>query len=355
MTPAPLAFRGDMTPGRRRRRTTESLVIALSIALLAGPATSAQGFSGPWESGHEPPLLTNPGVTVGVSTEKFELVISPSLWCPDKQHLVPLTVTFSDSSGTSSVTATLQTSVAVGLFAERQCEGNLTWEWSEAAKGPDFVLSGSPGSIGKSTNASVTFDYPLAEAGIKPLFYEVSGPSGVIAQAAMIATGRGVGTQSTETKLHDITLCEQQHLDIISGPGGELYCWVPGTYTKYEYVFSQGGWPAPAVPTSPAPAAPELPTLGASESGRYVRLALQKYKHKLRQPFRSLTSRCKRASRTRFKCSPSFVAQDVRWSGTAQIWLAFRGQEVWWEYSLNLRGYPQGCRRSACAQSLVVH
>jgi len=136
------------------------------------------------------------------------------------------------------------------------------------------------------------FSYMAGEAASKPFFYEVLGPSGVLAQAAMTATGRGVGTQSTRTKVHDITLCEQQHLDIISGPGGELYCWLSGSFTKYEYNFSQGGWPAPAPAAPPTPATPQLPTLQASETGRYLRLALQKYKHTLRQPLRSLTPRC---------------------------------------------------------------
>jgi hypothetical protein len=119
-----------------------------------------------------------------------------------------------------------------------------------------------------------------------------------------------------------------------------------------KYSFSAGGWPAPKPPPTPV-----LPTLSAPEARLYLKVALENKvssRHKVLGTVQSLAPNCKRTLRTRFKCSPSFVARGVKWHGTAQIWLAFAGTQVEWQYSLSLHGYPRGCQRSACSRSLVV-
>jgi hypothetical protein len=93
----------------------------------------------------------------------------------------------------------------------------------------------------------------------------------------------------------------------------------------------------------------------AAADGLYLRLGLAIHKRTFGGSVRSLSPRCRRSSRTRFSCSPIFIARGTSWRGTAQIWLSFHGKEVWWFYSLRLRGYPRGCHRASCSRSVVVH
>ena len=301
------------------------LAATLTFALAAGATTAtAQGFSGPWEAGHEPPPITNPGVTVGAVSliagnppDELDITISPSLWCPNTT-LIPLTVTVSDPSGKNSVTAALGEGIG-------KCQES-PWEWTKGETASEVLLVGSAGTVwpifvgaigAKNTNASVSWE-PFLSA-TTPFFYEVSGPSGVIAQAAMTVTVRDVGTEETSTKVHDITACERKHLDIISGPGGEEYCWESGSSTKTETVFSQGGWPAPAPPKpepQPEPA-PTYPALTRATAGHWVKIAVEF--HFLYVPTQFRATHCVKRAVGRYHCDVSWRHGSYTFAGTVEV------------------------------------
>ena len=81
-----------------------------SVTALSLTAATAQGYSGPWEAGHELPTIGNPALTVGPGTgtlgEANELDFSSVSSCGAQiERLVaPLTVTLPEPSGTAAVT-----------------------------------------------------------------------------------------------------------------------------------------------------------------------------------------------------------------------------------------------------------
>jgi len=88
------------------------------------------------------------------------------------------------------------------------------------------------------------YETPLDAPPRLPILLEVSGPSGLIAQEAFTivehyAAPEGGGSY----KVHDITECERQHLDIYA-ENGEVFCnkhfeVSPGALT---WSIEMGGW-----------------------------------------------------------------------------------------------------------------
>lgn len=323
-------------------------VTSLALALLVGATTAAaQGFSGPWEAGHEPPTINDPEIDAGeVEEGRFEVFPAKVEFCPDSWA-----VTFEDPSG--SATETMKDTIDEFGFCVRSATQSTIGS-------PDFTITNSEGFFTKfSLNAS------SPEA---PFLYVVTDADGtVIAQGAYTHIHGTFRINSGSTSFEKI--CLDDHLTLYTDPTtGVVYC-------LNDETLNEPGWPAPPPPEPPAPSAPstkpatpppptpkqepkpELPTLSASEARLYLKLAVENkvsVKHKPLGAPRSLVSDCKRVSRTRFKCSPSFIARGVRWRGTAQIWFVFAGTQIEWQYSLGLHGYPPDCQRSACSRSLVV-
>ena len=295
------------------------LAVTLTVALAAGATTAnAQGFSGPWDSAHEPPTITNAGVTTGIggtftASESFLLSLSPSVWCSNGQ-LVPITVTFSDPDGSRSVSA-----FGPVPYEEEPCSFN----WTESEPGPEsstfnFSIFGGGRSLLSATSATVPFKL---NGTTTPFFYQVSGPSGVIAQAAMTATFEQIHhVEPRTTHNNDVTQCEREHLDIRSGTNGELYCLgETESSVVYEYSFSQGGWPAP-VPPEPEPKpepAPTYPALTRATAGYWVKTAVEFHFHYVPTQFRA--TRCTARSRRRYRCNVSWRHGSYSFVGTVEV------------------------------------
>jgi hypothetical protein len=228
------------------RRIITAAVTLGTVGAVGVISAAAQGFSGPWDSAHEPPTINSAGVTVesGRTRSGFRLGIAPSVYCSAGEN-VAITVTFSDPSGSAFI------SPEPLVYPDVPC-AFVSWTGTGCPESLDFCLAGSGGTPGDE-NASAEFGLSQVESKTTPFFYEVSGPSGVIAQAAVTAisyTDTGPPDIVTDIKSHDITECEREHLDIYA-ENGEVFCKKALTLTGGEYASFVGGWPAPQAPSPP--------------------------------------------------------------------------------------------------------
>ena len=229
-------------------------VAGLAILALALVPAAALGFSGPWNSAGEPPPVQNAGVSVGTLTaedgeNKFQLVLSPHLWCPDGHDLVSLTVVISEPMGAAAVTGETQQ-----RWYLSPCN---SWEWANTATTSEVFLDGATGSVPEPeairewTNATVTanISLPFDNAPV-PFLYEVVGPSGVVARGALTADKREAGTALGSNKITDISECQRKKLDVFSGPSGQLYCEETYAVGRTENTFIPG-WPVASLAAEP--------------------------------------------------------------------------------------------------------
>lgn len=93
-----------------------SVALGCTVVLAVALPAPAQGFSGPWDSAHEPQEITNPGVTVNDGWERegatafegfgkegtLEISLDQSLTCPSGLPQ-PYSVTFADPTGSLTV------------------------------------------------------------------------------------------------------------------------------------------------------------------------------------------------------------------------------------------------------------
>ncbi len=217
-----------------------SLGVCLCFAVLH--ASTAAAFTGPWDSAHEPLKIAASDVTAQATlAEQFQLSIYSGAWCASAQF-VPMTVTVSDPSG--SVTYSLESTLSSNPCLFTQWAGGDFQKHSVGALNAEAILGGgaSPYGPGSPSEITATATDPL------PFFYEVSTPSGVIAQGAWSSYSNPVGAE----KSNDITECQRQHSDIHSSDG-EVYCYLPTEATEIRY--HEGGWPAP--PQAETPEQPE--------------------------------------------------------------------------------------------------
>ena len=182
----------------------------------------------------------------------------------------------------------------------------------------NFSIFGGGRSLLSATSATVPFKL---NGTTTPFFYQVSGPSGVIAQAAMTATFEQIHhVEPRTTHNNDVTQCEREHLDIRSGTNGELYCLgETESSVVYEYSFSQGGWPAP-VPPEPEPKpepAPTYPALTRATAGYWVKTAVEFHFHYVPTQFRA--TRCTARSRRRYRCNVSWRHGSYSFVGTVEV------------------------------------
>lgn len=140
-------------------------------------------YCGPWNSAHEPSLISNAEVSpASGGPVALEVTASRQVWCV-RGHPEPITWTLSDPSGWSS------------LHLEQYGGGcTLPPPWQEPPEEmggkPDFAL------LPSAFAATVILEWPdlVMEREI-PVFHEVSGRHGVIAQGALfyVVSGNGLG------------------------------------------------------------------------------------------------------------------------------------------------------------------
>ena len=295
--------------------------------MFAGGANaSGQGFSGPWESTSEPPTITSAAVTTEADGDSFSLAISFAALAPGANHVVPVTVTFSDPSGSESA--------SISPPGDEPCRSRVTLEdlqregechlakWTQAAHNPEVDFTITTGDkqpnagladIGSGSEerfwqgaSEVTFSPEvMAAPRTKPFFYQVVGPSGVIAQAAMSVTQAAVETIHS----HDLSPCLDNGRGLHS-ENGELYCeqTIGGGDT-----FSDGGWPSPPTPTQPKPA---YPPLTQATAGLWVKTAVEYHFRYIPKQFRA-THCVHRAAR--FRCNVSWRHGAYSFAGTAEV------------------------------------
>lgn len=215
-------------------------VVGCALVVVVATTGPAMGFSGPWDSAHEPTTLSNPGVGVEQSGRRFFVYLGYELTCPQGQP-VPYTVVFSDPTGSASVTVAepcpgtwqpVSTSGEVAAFVNAQ---NRRRERAHEPGAPEKEL----------TMASVTFS-PLRST---PFVWEVVGALGVIARQAMTATVKP--THEIERNAEPdafFNTCIDGPYEIFSKNGGELYCTAPA-----ETSYGAGGWPNPPEVVTPPP------------------------------------------------------------------------------------------------------
>jgi hypothetical protein len=234
-----------------------TLLIAVIVALTAASSAYATTF----DSAHEPPVIGNPGVTTrtqsaGGPFASFQVTLALALICPAGQPMA-YTVTFEDATGSRSIPL------------QEPCNG----EWPEvpfSETGRDFDVSVQSGARVipeikyEGSNPSALIGYlDIRPARTTPFIYQVTGPSGVVAQAPMTATVTPPEEINQNTEIDRfINTCIDGSHELKSKEGGNLYCEVGGSV-----AYTPGGWPAPPVeapaatePTSSTPAPKQTTT-----------------------------------------------------------------------------------------------
>jgi hypothetical protein len=228
------AWIANIVRGRSARRIATrgrlcSLARVMTLVVLtvnAALATASAAGTAPFDSAHEPPIVTSPNVSTGrtpfpgdTNSFAFFVVVDATLTCPAGQPAL-YTVTLSDPTGTTTVT-TLD-----------PCS-NAVWGAVPANPALDFVVS--------TFSATVVF-YPNRST---PFLYQVSGPNGVVAQGAMTATVTPPTEIDQQSDIDNfINVCINGNYTLYSKNGGDLYCIVSG-----DKSYAVGGWPAPKTPT----------------------------------------------------------------------------------------------------------
>jgi hypothetical protein len=262
--------------------------VLASLLLADGASASGAGFYGPWNSTHVPRTITAAGVSAQASSaETYEVKVGPAVSCP---HVaVPITVTFSDPSGVSSVSLS------------EPCAAR--WAEQPAGAGLDFsvhALSGVPGVV----EPSVSF----ISAQSTPFVYEVSGPAGVIARAALMARvvpPRVIDKHSNAREYTNICVDGKHELHSASG---DPYCEVGGS-TEY----SPGGWPA-AVSSKP-----RYPALTLATGPYWIQTAVEYHFHYHSAPQGFRATGCMNRPAGRVLCHVSWRRGPYAFAGIVSV------------------------------------
>jgi hypothetical protein len=127
---------------------TRSLIAASAIAAALAFTGSASAFSGPWDSAHQPPTITNPGVSVNSDTGSFDLDLA-GIACPGGVRS-PLTITLSILGG--EVVDSLSVEQATSPLTGAGCYSDQTW--TESTSGPN-VGAMNTGLLGATAEISL--------------------------------------------------------------------------------------------------------------------------------------------------------------------------------------------------------
>ena len=263
----------------------------LAASLLLSHAAAGVAFTGPWDAAHMPATINSPGVTAQAGTdEAFDVRIGASVSCPNGRP-IPVTVAFSDPSGSESVSLSEPCAVS----------------WGETQSDPrsDFSVRTFAGVAGV-VEPSVTF----ISATSTPFVYEVSGPAGVIARGAVLATTvppRVIDERHDASEFR--TLCVGGDEEIRSLSHGDRYCEVGGG-TNY----TPGDWPSPQ-----AARKPKYPALTLATAPYWTEIAVEYHFGYKGSPQLFQASGC--ASRTggRFTCNVSWRADSYEFAGPVRV------------------------------------
>lgn len=217
--------------------TTLARVVLIGALMLA--ALSPTCADAAFTATEAPPVVSNAGVKAGGERERhesFEVETLFTLTCPGERTPTPVAVSFTDANGETTEHLTRPCN---GEWAPNNTEQpNPLTEWSVMAF-PGFapILTGEAGSP-----PYVLFTPPPEASGPHPFLYQVTGPTGVIAQAPITAT------TTPEQRVNESSAAFQgdcaAHGNVKREASGAGYCVVPAatTYTT--------GWPA-APPRAP--------------------------------------------------------------------------------------------------------
>ena len=277
-----------------QRRTTGARgigAIGLVLSLLFCPAASAAAFGGPWDSAHIPSTIAAREITAQAGTdEAYDLRIGAGASCPSGRA-VPMTVTFSDPSGSASVSLS------------EPCAG----KWAEAppATRTDFSLRTFSGLPGVSEPA-VTF----ISATSTPFVYEVSSAAGVIARGAVLATV--VPPRVVDQRHHAgeyTALCVDGRQELRSLGHGDHYCEVGGGPN-----YTPGDWPAP-----PATKKPKYPALTLATAPYWTEIAVEYHFGYRAAPQQFQATGCASKPNGRFSCNVSWRDGNYSFAGPVKV------------------------------------
>lgn len=210
------------------------MAAGLAVLLLAVPSAQAQSMT----LANQPVVISNPGVKVGIppgTHESYEVELTFALICPPRQPQA-ISVSFRDTNG--EVTERLSKPCQGEWASNPTLTSDALTEWSVMAY-PGFapILTGEAGSP-----PYVLFSPPPDASGAHPFLWQVEGPGGMIAQAAITAeTTPEAKVSEGSPAYHEDCVAKGDVKRTASGGG---YCIVASS-TTYA-----AGWPASA-PTTP--------------------------------------------------------------------------------------------------------
>jgi len=264
--------------------------IALILLLLV-PAATASAFKGPWDSSHMPTTIAAREVSAqGGSDEAFDVRIGAGVSCQAGRS-VPVSVTFSDPSGSAS-----------SLLSEG-CAGR--WAETPTQTMTDFSLRTFPGIAGVS-EPWVTF----ISATSTPFVYEVSTPSGVIARGAELATvipPRVIDERNHASEF--AALCVDAKQEVRSLGHHDRYCEVGGG-TNY----TPGDWPAP-----PSVRKPRYPALTLATAPYWTEIAVEYHFGYSSAPQQYSATSCASNPGGRFTCKASWRTGAYSFAGPVRV------------------------------------
>jgi hypothetical protein len=270
--------------------------VRLTLASIFAFPRFASAFSGPWDSAHVPPTISNPEIAAGPDPQDPSILmvaIAYNVGCPNGNP-IPFTVTFSDPAGSIVDQAT------------NPC--NSTWS-PGSNDNADFRTSPSVAIVDNSNPTAPTsgpFDlfFNMSWYPSTPFVYTVSNASGVLAQARWKGTTGGTPPTTIDEWNHPddfINICSNGNYPIYSMNGEDLYCVVGGSDAA---TWVKDDWRPPPPPY-----------LTATKANRLLSSVLiSRFGNRLRQ----FSTGCDlRKSHSQFACFPFFSLGGYAYFGTA--------------------------------------
>jgi len=305
----------------------KKLALGAAAALALALPMSAQAYGGPWDSAHQPPAVTNPGVIVSDNLVWQELIVTlaPTVGCTNGVG-APVQVTFSYPAG--AATDTLDPCSGIWSPGPSTSLNTLTWD------GDPTLAADEPGS---GTLYWASDKASFWETGATPVLYTVSGPGGVISQGAYTLHSDGNNTETIDQDHNPdgfVNTCIDGGYTIYSENGGDLYCTVS---TGGDASFT-AGWPAPPPP----------PSVSRAEGLWEVRYVVHRFSA---HPLEVEVSGCRRTEgRLGWTCRASWRDRVHRYQGSVHVWQATATAKTF-HYGVNFIRSKLGCT-SGCTKRI---
>jgi hypothetical protein len=212
-------------------------LLATAFAGVALVTTPNGAAAAAMTSATQPPFIETAGVIAGVSRlvpSDVIVQLAFSVSCPAGKP-TPLSVVFSDAA--ERVTERMRD----------PCDGDWASSPNEANREGTFAVEASDGSPITGVLPRVTFS-PRWEAGIHPFLYQVTGPTGVIAQAPITVNTTSMHLIYRGNPEYPAKCVERRRAARSTEPNAS--CLVAGTVTYYK------GWPRPPTASVPPKAPP---------------------------------------------------------------------------------------------------